>query len=369
MLNLDKMVEIGISIPNATDISAYLSNVGYIADFTADDLVDGVTVPTNKLMVLQSADDVVATFKNGTKYNQDLTALFTQKNNTKPNQGRVNKVFVFQKTTENTFGDAFDAFFALKADWAQLVISSKVLDDIKSVAARVQLQNRLFIAQTAETVATTDLSAYPNVKILHSPDTDSVAAALACVLANSNLGSVGDLYTVFGGINPTEYSSADMSAFDEAKVGYYTTVNAINGGGVEHYGKAILYGNKQADGEITKRRYIRYTIDLLLKAKVLDFLGRKLSYQESSNNILEGDLKSVLINCQSNDLIVQDSEDSKGFYLDCMQIAKIKKYYNANYLNQEYRVNGWYIDALTGTKVYIDLLVNPSDAEKAAFEL
>ena len=367
MLNLDKMVEIGIAIPNATDISAYLANIGYIADYTADDLIDGVTVPTNKLMVLQSTDDIP--FKSGTKYYQDMAALFTQKNNAKPNQGRVNKVFVFQKTTEDDFGAAYDAFFTLKADWSQICISSKALADIKSVAAKIQLQNRLGVFQTDDTVATSDLGAYSNVKILHHASTDSIDTALACVLANGNLGSVGDLYSELGGINPAEYTPAQMSEYDEANVGYYTTVNAINGGGVEHYGKAILYGNKQADGEITKRRYIRYTIDLLLKAKVIDFLGRKLSYQESSNNILEGDLKSVLINCQSNDLIVQDSEDSKGFYLDCMQIAKIKKYYNANYLKQEYRVSGWYIDALTGTKVIIDLVVNPTDAEKAAFEI
>jgi hypothetical protein len=52
-----------------------------------------------------------------------------------------------------------------------------------------------------------------------------------------------------------------------------------------------------------------------------------------------------------------------------MPIAQIKKSYPTDYSNQVYRANGWYIDALTGTKVIIDLFVNPSDAEKTAIEL
>ena len=192
---------------------------------------------------------------------------------------------------------------------------------------------------------------------------------MACVLANANLGSVGDLYSEFSGITSQEYTATAMSNLDKQNVAFYSTVNAINGGGVAQYGRTILYGNKQAGGEITKRRYIRFTIDLMLKAKVLDFLAKKLSYQEASNNILEGELKSVLIGCQSNDLIVKDSEDTNGLYIKCMPIADIRRLYPNDYANQVYRANGWYIDALTGTKVVIDLTVNPTDAEKSSIEM
>lgn len=366
MISLDKLVENGFTLPKATDISAFLSNIGYIGDFTAEDLVEGVSIPADKIIVLSSKEGLDATFKSGTKYYEDLKSIFAQKNNAKPNQGKVNEVHIYQKT-EETIQDAFQPFFSKDANWGQIVISSKSIDDITMIAEESEASNRLFVAQTIGDVGNS-LSSFSNTKILHHQESEGLDGALASVMANPYLGSNGDLYSEFNGITPQEYDSTSMSKMDASNVAYYSTVNAINGGGVAQYGRSILFGNKQANGEITKRRYIRFTIDLLLKAKAIDFLARKLSYQESSNNILEGDLKSVLIGCQSNDLIVKDSEETNGFELNCMPIAEIRKLYPTDYSNQVYRVFGWYVDALTGTKVNIDLFVNPSDAEKSAVE-
>ena len=379
MISIDKLVEIGFTLPQATDISAYLSNVGYIGDFTASDLVDGYSVPDNKVIVLSSVDGLKATFKSGNKFYSDIETLLMQKNNTKPNQSRVNEVIIFQKTDEDSLADAFDALMNVNANFSQLYVSSLEKADLIAIAAKTEVQNRLLVAQTADAdVGTATASnvaeelgkkSYANTKLVSHPDTESLKGALSSVMANPNLGSVGDLYSQFSGVTPQDYDATTMSNFDKQNVGYYSSINAINGKGVEQYAKKIFYGNKQINGELTKRRYIRYTIDLLLKFKVLDFLKRKLSYQESSNSILEADLKSVLIGCQSNDLIVQDSEDTNGFYLKCLPIAQVRKLYPTDYANQVYRVNGWYNDALTGTKVIIDLTVNPSDADKAAIEM
>lgn len=379
MISIDKLVEIGFTLPQATDISAYLSNVGYIGDFTASDLVDGYSVPDNKVIVLSSVDGLNATFKSGNKFYSDIETLLMQKNNTKPNQSRVNEVIIFQMTDEDNLGDAFDALINANANFSQIFLSSTSKDDILAIAAKAEVNNRLFIAQTADAdVASATASnvaeelgkkSYANTKIITHPDAESLKGALVSVMANPNLGSVGDLYSQFSGLSPQDYDATSMSNYDKQNVGYYSSVNAINGKGVEQYAKKVFYGNKQANGEITKRRYIRFSIDLLLKFKVLDFLARKLTYQESSNSILEAELKSVLIGCQSNDLIVKDSEDTNGFYLKAMPIAQVRKLYPTDYANQVYRVNGWYIDALIGTKVMIDLTVNPSDADKAAIEM
>lgn len=381
MISLDKLVEIGITLPSATDISAFLSNIGYIGDFTADSLVDGYEVPENRIIVITDMTGLNETFKTGNKYYEDLSALLTQKNNTNPNKGGVNEIHIYQqnKSTETTLTDAFNAFFGIDANWAQLFISSNEKADIQAAAAVCESNNRLFIAQTADEDVGSKTSGniaetlsklnYANTKILFHDTEEGIDGALASIMADDYLGSNGDLYSEFSGITPQEYTSTQMSNFDAQNVAYYSTVNAINGGGVSQYGKSILYGNKQVNGEITKRRYIRFTIDLLLKASVLDFLAKKLTYQESSNNILEGYLKSVLIGCQSNDLIVQDDEDENGFYIKCMRIADIRTQYATDYNNQVYRANGWYRDALTGTKVIIDLTVNPTDAEKSAIEM
>ncbi len=379
MISIDKLVEIGFTLPQATDISAYLSNAGYVGDFTSSDLVSGYNMPANKVVVISNIGELDSIFVPGTKYYNDLSVLLMQKNNAKPNQSRINQVVVFQKTDEDDIASAFTALMNLNANFSQLYISSSLKADIVAVAAKAEVSGRLFIAQTsdedvasgtagnvAETLAAKN---YTNTKLITHIDSESLKGALVGVMANPYLGSVGDLYSQFSGVTPQNYDSTSMSNFDKNNVGYYSYVNAISGVGVEQYAKKIFYGNKQVNGEITKRRYIRFTIDLLLKFKVLDFLAKKLSYQESSNSILEENLKSVLIGCQSNDLIVQDSEDTNGFYLKCMPIAKVKTNYPTDYSNQVYHAQGWYIDALTGTKVIIDLTVNPSDSEKSAIEM
>ena len=379
MISIDKLVEIGFTLPQATDISAYLSNAGYVGDFTSSDLVSGYNMPANKVVVISNIDELDSIFVPGTKYYNDLSVLLMQKNNAKPNQSRINQVVVFQKTDEDDIASAFTALMNLNANFSQLYISSSLKADIVAVAAKAEVSGRLFIAQTsdedvasgtvgnvAETLAAKN---YTNTKLITHIDSESLKGALLGVMANPYLGSVGDLYSQFSDVTPQNYDSTSMSNFDKNNVGYYSYVNAISGVGVEQYAKKIFYGNKQVNGEITKRRYIRFTIDLLLKFKVLDFLAKKLSYQESSNSILEENLKSVLIGCQSNDLIVKDSEDTNGFYLKCMPIAKVKTNYPTDYSNQVYHAQGWYIDALTGTKVIIDLTVNPSDSEKSAIEM
>lgn len=378
MISLNKLVEIGFTLPKATDISAFLSNVGYIGDFKESDLLEGVTVPENKIIILSDKTGLDETFKSGTKYYEDLNSLLMQKNNAKPNQSRVNEIHIYQQT-EDSIQDAFSSFFEKDANWAQIFISSNTKDDITMVAEESQANNRLFVAQATESDVTTGTTGnvaetllkggYSNTKVVYHKEDEALDGSLISVMANPNLGSVGDLYSEFSGVTPQEYTSTQMSNLEKNNVAYYSTVNSINGGGVGQYGRSILYGNKQADGEITKRRYIRFTLDLLLKTKVLDFLAKKLSYQESSNNILEGMLKEVLIGCQSNDLIVKNSEETAGFEVKCMPIAEIRKLYPTDYSNQVYRAFGWYIDALTGTKVIIDLFVNPSDAEKTAIEM
>lgn len=379
MISIDKLVEIGFKLPTATDISAFLSNVGYIGDFTASELVDGYVVPDNKVIVISDTAGLASTFKSGNAYYSDIETLLMQKNNASPNQSRLNEIIIFQKTDEANMGDAFAALIAVNANFSQIFISSNEKDDIVAVAAKAEVEKRLLVVQTAdEDVKTATASnvaeelgkkSYANTKIVFHPETESLKAGLVSVMANPNLGAVGDLYSQFSGISIQDYDATSMSNFDKQNVGYYSSVNAINGKGVEQYAKKIFYGNTQANGEITKRRYIRYTIDLLEKFKVLDFLARKLNYQESSNVILEGDLKSVLIGCQSNGLIAEDTEDSAGFYLKCMPLLQVKTNFPADYAKQIYHANGWYIDALTGTKVIIDFTVNPSDAEKSAIEM
>ena len=47
MISLDKLVQIGFTLPTATDISAFFQNVGYLANITDSDVVDGFDIPAD----------------------------------------------------------------------------------------------------------------------------------------------------------------------------------------------------------------------------------------------------------------------------------------------------------------------------------
>ena len=182
-------------------------------------------------------------------------------------------------------------------------------------------------------------------------------------MAQNQLGSVGPLYSTVTGVTPQDYTSTVNANLDEQNVTYYSEVNPINGGGVSEYASPIVYGGYMINGEDAKRRYIRFTIDLLLKAKSLDFLKKKLGYEDISANVLDSMLSSVLIECQINGLVKKDIETKKGFELFVTPPSKLQETEPTLYNSETYKVVGYYRDSKTGRKVQIDLYIDPTDAE------
>lgn len=377
-----KLINFGITLPYATDLGVFFSSCAYIGDFVDTDLKDDVTVPSSGYFTFGSTEEVASKFLSTTQYYKDLVAIFTQNGNTRPNQGRVQRVICFQKTEgHSTWGDAFTELHTANGNWAQICISSRDATAIASVASAVEsvTGGRLFEAQTSDADVTTNGSGnialtlktagYANTKLTYTGvSTDSISPAIMAIQASEKLGANGDLYSKLSGQSAREYESSIESALDDNNVSYYTTVNPVSGGSVSAYATNIYYGGKMANGEDAKRRRIRFYIEYMMKAVSLDFLAKKLTYQDRSGAVLESMLTALLIECQSNDLIVQDTEDTNGFYLNVLSMAETKKNYVSLYNTQTYKVVGWYIDALTGRKVDISLSVDPSDAEKALIQ-
>ena len=159
---------------------------------------------------------------------------------------------------------------------------------------------------------------------------------------------------------------------ESLNVASYQYVNPINGGGVEEYATPIVYPGKQIEGTDTKRKYIMFSLDLLLKAKAVDFLKRALTYEDISAKILNGMLEAVLIEAQIGDgafkrLVKKDSVKSdgtvvKGFELRVGRPSDLQDTQPSLYETQTYPVTGYYRDALTGQKVDINLTVDPDNA-------
>ena len=373
MISIDKLVEIGFTVSQATDISNFFRNIGYAAKFTTDDLVEGYSIPANKVIIIDTTDTLKATFKADTQFYKDIECLLTQKGNTEPNKSNVNQVVVYQAAGTD-YGADVDAFVKVNANWAQLCIDGRTATDIEKAAAKALSNNRLFVAQTSEATISSNgednvaskLAALNNentLLVFHKEDTESLATGLAAIMAQSQLGSVGSLYSTVTGVTPQDYDATTMNNLDTLNVSYYSEVNAINGGGVSDYASPILWGGYMINGEDAKRRYIRFALDLLLKAKSIDFLKKKLTYEDISAKILNSMLCSVLIEAQINRLLKQDTETKKGFELNSVLPSKLQDTEPTLYNSQTYKDVGYYRDALTGRKTKISLFTDPTDAE------
>ena len=209
--------------------------------------------------------------------------------------------------------------------------------------------------------------------VYHTTANENLAAGLVGIMANPNLGAVGSLYSTVSNVTPEDYTSTVNTNLDNQNVTYYTNVNAINGGGVTQYASPIVMGGYMINGEDAKRRYIRFYLDFLMKARCIDFLKKKLTYEDVSADVLLSMLKAVLKAGQTNGLIKQNSiitsgdntYENLGYEIRTIYPSELREVDETLYNTQTYRVVGYYRDALTGRKVEINLFVDPSDAEKS----
>ena len=384
MINLEKLVEVGFTLEQATNLSAFFRNVGYLTVGT-DSLKSGVVLPADKVIVIDSQDTLNETLKADSQEYQDIATVLVQKGNMNPNKGRVNVVVVYFGTLvegEN-YGNLVEEFIGVNANWSQLLVNTDDDDEIKNVAAKVLANNRLYVAQTdSEDIANAvsgnialQLEALNNANtmlVYHTTANESLSGGLVGIMANPNLGSTGSLYATVTSVTPEDYVATVNTNLENQNVTYYSTVNPVNGGGVTQYGTPIVYGGYMINGEDAKRRYIRYYVDIMLKARCIDFLKKRLGYEDVSADVLLSMLKGVMIGCQTNGLIKQDSVvtsgdnmmENRGFEIRTIYPTELREVDETLYNTQTYKVVGYYRDSLTGRKVLIDLVIDPSEIAK-----
>ena len=384
MINLDKLVEIGFELSQATDISLFFRNVGYLTTGTSC-IKDNVDIPTNKIFTIDNTDTLNATLKSDSQEYLDIATILAQKGNMNPNKGRVNAVILYLATLSSgeTWGDLVTEFVGVNGNWAQLIINSTTDANIQSAAASALLNNRLFVAQTSSSNIANAVSGNIAIQLkalknsntmltYHTTANENLAAGLVGIMANPNLGAIGSLYSTVTNVTPEDYTATVNTNLDNQNVTYYSNVNAINGGSVSQYASPIVMGAYMINGEDAKRRYIRFCIDFLMKARCIDFLKKKLAYEDVSADILLSMLKSVLKGCQTNGLIKQDSiltngdttYENYGYEVKAIYPSELREVDETLYNTQTYKVIGYYRDALTGRKVEIELFIDPTDAEK-----
>ena len=386
MFSLDKLVSMGFTISQATVINKLFKRVGYAAKFTAEDLVADVTIPENKIFQIDGIDSLKAIFKSSTKFYSDIETIFVQKGNSNPFQGKIETVVVYQVGNATEYGQAIDDFIAVNANYGQILIDSRKVADIQVAAVKANANGRLFVGQTYDESIKNNTEGniakalkglnIDKCLLVYHPDAEFLAGGIAGVMAQNQLGLTGPLFATVTNCTPQNFDETTNNNLESLNVASYQYVNPVNGGGVEEYATPIVYPGKQIEGTDTKRIYIKFSIDLLLKAKAVDFLKMAYNYEDVSAKILDTMLSSVLIECQKGDgafkrLIKLDSAKSdgtvvKGFELKVGRPSDLQDEQPSLYNTQTYPVTGYYRDALTGAKVEINLTVDPSNSQLAA---
>ena len=384
MISLDKLVEIGFTLSQATDLSLFFRNVGYLT--VGETCVkDGVVIPANKILVIDSNETLNATLKSDSQEYMDISKVLVQKGNMNPNKGRVNAVVLYLATLSSgeTWGDLVDEFVGVNGNWAQLLVNTTTDVNVKAVADKVSTINRLFVGQVNSSNIANAVSG--NIALLlkaldnadtmlayHTTANENLAAGLVGIMANPNLGATGSLYSTVTNITPEDYTATVNTNLDNQYVTYYSNVNSINGGSVSQYASPIVMGGYMINGEDAKRRYIRFYLDILMKARCIDFLKKKLTYEDVSADVLLSMLKAVLKAGQTNGLIKKDSVvtsgdetyEELGYELRTVYPSELREVDETLYNAQTYKIIGYYRDSLTGRKVEIELFIDPTEAEK-----
>lgn len=379
MISLDKLVQVGFTVKQATSLALFFRNIGYLTTNTAGLMTD-FSLPENKVVVIDSIDTLKTVFKADTEDYALIETILNQKGNMKPNQSKLNNVIVYVGALAEgqNWGNLVDEMISVNANYAQLLVATKDAEEIKNAGAKALANNRLLVAQTDnEDVANKvtsnvaqALKALNNANVMlmyKEAPMEFLNAGVASIMAQGYLGAVGSLYSTVTGVTPEDYTATVNANLDEQNVSYYTYVNPINGGGVEQYASPIVVGGYMVNGEDAKRRYIRYCVDLMLKAKAVDFLKGKHGYTQEASVLLSAELNSLFVAFQTNEL-VRNTEivgDKKvyGFEIKVYSPSEIRELDEEAYNAQKWLVKGYYRDVLTGRAVEIDLFIDPTDAQ------
>lgn len=387
-VNIDWLVRVGFTQSQITDISAFFRNIGYAAKWTTADLVTAVITPTNGIFQISSIDGLKAIFKSDTQFYKDIEAMLNQKTNSTQDQSRLNNVIVYQATGAD-YGKIVDDFVSVNANWAQLVLDTRDVADIEKAAVKALSNRRLLVAQTSDESIKTNaennladkLNKQKNSNVIllyHNVDTEGLAAACASIMAQSQLGLLDIIYATATGITPQNYDTTTQTNLKNLNVGFYDEVNSINGGGVSQYASPIVYSSKNSAGEDIKVKYAKFGLELLMKARSIDFLKKRLGYEDISAQILDSMLTAVFIEAQrpngagqrviKANTVNSDGVEVKGFDLGVGRPSDLQETAPTLFNSETYPVTAYARISKTGKEIEISIFIDPTAAELASLD-
>lgn len=372
---LEKFFSILFKLPDGRSMEDYYKTVALIAPIASGELKTSKTFPESGLLIAASLDTVAEYFVEASQVYKEAVAIFNQKSNVQTTS-QIKYLFIFKKDEEDSYAEALDKAKEINTKFAQVTMTSRTAADIITVANWC-LTNKRFLSATIDLANIADLATlktglnnYAYVLARKTVNlTEGIGSAIASTTTKGYFGGTkgSAQFTQLVGITPEHLSDGEIASLDSANIGYYSNVSPVDGAGAEDFGYNWVIGSKMIGGTLRQRMMIMDYVEKAMALKSLEFLNTKPGYDEEGNATLWGMLQVLGRSLQTYELIIPDTDEVAGFVFNVKRIRgtadSIQNTDIEAYNGKKYKVYGYYYDKITGEKVDVELVVDPTSME------
>lgn len=363
--NIDTIVDINEVEVITTSIETYFKRVAIVAEFENAALLDSHVFDIDGYEEYESLAAVGVVFPTNHIVYKLAQDVFAQKANTGMNKSSLEKLIVIQiKSTDSSFETGLTRIGF--ADAYHFVCGSFVADDIESFVSYLSDKKKMPHAQTADADVLTDTAgniaetlADANSKCMlyyHSDSTEGLHAAMASIHCFSTPGRISGFYDKPTGITADTLTDAQKGKLDGNYVNYYVPyIWQTNNIGA----RTLTAGGYMTNGDLVQARVILDRIEMNLQSASMDAFEMKVPYSDKGGTVLEGKLKAVLRQVQTEGLIDDDIADSegvqKGQEIKVLTIKETQTDYASYYAEQKYVAQAKFRIVVNGRSVVINI--------------
>lgn len=359
MAQQDDIIEIKTVETITTSILDYFLNVALVTPVaettggTTGDMIEGQTFSEAGYEEYASIQALAEKFLTTSPIYKIGSSVFTQKNNNGVNQSNLRRFVVIEKKdTDESFQDALNRVGYKNA---YFVLVNQTNDtDVVSVSSWVNGYRKLLFAQTSSSDVfgdgDTDLASvlmngnYGRTALYyHADDSESLAGALASILAGYPVGGKGASYKNPQAITVDILTDTQEGTLTDKNTNFY--VPFIGGAGDYPKKRYLTSSNgTTSNGTEIEKQIAIDRIVLSLQTSLMDALEQDIPYDDRGGTIVYGKVNNVLATMKTDGILAEDSTDEttgevdKSYTIHVVPIATVKREYSDYYARKEFIV-------------------------------
>lgn len=358
MAQQDDIIEIKTVETITTSILDYFLNVALVTPVaettseTTGDMIEGETFSEAGYEEYASIQALAEKFLTTSPIYKIGSSVFTQKNNNGVNQSNLRRFVVIEKKdTDESFLDALNRVGYKNAYF--ILVNQTGDADVISVSDWVDGYRKLLFAQTSSSDVFGDSEgdlayilknsgAVRTALYYHADDSESLAGALASILAGYPIGAKGASYKHPTGITVDKLTDTQEGVLTNKNANFY--VPFIGGAG-DYSTRELTSANGTTSGGVEIEKQIAIDrIVLSLQASLMDALEQDIPYDDRGGTIVYGKVNNILATMKTDGVLAEDSVDEttgevdKSYTIHVIPIATVKREYSDYYARKEFIV-------------------------------